>query len=65
MNGKRDESLIANSKGPETEIFDVKFDKSDKQIIIACMGELNFVTYDNNLLKIIKGVWEYTPEQPL
>lgn len=43
-----EDSLIASSKGPVSEVFDIKFDKSDKTIIIACMGEVNFVTFDNN-----------------
>ncbi|CAD8173443.1 unnamed protein product [Paramecium pentaurelia] len=58
MNGRKDESLLANGKGPIVEIFDIKFEKSDKQIVIACMGEVNFVTYDNNVLRIVKGMWD-------
>lgn len=30
MNGRKDESLLANGKGPIVEIFDIKFEKSDK-----------------------------------
>lgn len=58
MNGRRDESLLANGKGPVVEIFDIKFEKSDKQIVIACMGEVNFVTYENNVLRVVKGMWD-------
>jgi WD40 repeat protein len=58
QNGKRDDSLVASGKGPRSEIFDVKFDKSDKTIVIACKCEVNFVTFDNQTLKVMKGGWE-------
>lgn len=65
--GKRDDSLVASGKGPRSEIFDVKFDKSDKTVVIACKGEVNFVTFENQNIKvlnsikhnkILKGQWE-------
>lgn len=58
INGKKDESIIANGKGPVVEIFDIRFDKSDKQLVIACMGEVNFVTFEGNVLRTVKGMWD-------
>lgn len=58
LNGKRDDSLIASGKGPRNEIFDIKFDKTDKTIVIACKFEVNFVTFDNQSIKVMKGGWE-------
>ena len=58
LNGRKDDSLVASGKGPRSEIFDVKFDKSDKTIIVACKCEVNFVTFENNILKVFKGGWE-------
>ena len=58
LNGKRDDSLIASCKGPRSEIFDIKFDKSDNFIVIACQCEVNFVTYENQSIKVFKGSWE-------
>jgi hypothetical protein len=50
--------LVASGKGPRSEIFDIKFDKSDKTIIVACKCEVNFVTFEGNILKVARGVWE-------
>lgn len=57
MNGRRDDSLLASVKGPVTEIFDVRFEKSDKTVVIACMGEVNFLSYENNY-KLIRATWD-------
>ena len=51
--GKKDEFLIASGKGPTSEVFDIKFDKVDKNIIIACKNEVYFATYDNLNVKLI------------
>lgn len=58
LNGRKDESMLGSGKGPRSEIFDVKFDKSDKTIVIACKGEVQFVNFDNNTLRMFRGGWE-------
>lgn len=50
--------MLGSGKGPRSEIFDVKFDKSDKTIVIACKGEVQFVNFDNNTLRMFRGGWE-------
>lgn len=56
--GKKDDCLISTGKGPRNEVFDVKFDKVDKNIILACRNEVYFATYDTSSIKMIKGLWD-------
>ena len=39
-----------------SEIFDVKFDKSDKTVVIACKGEVNFVSFENQTIKVLNSI---------
>ena len=56
--GRKDDYLISAGKGPRSDVFDVKFDKVDKNIILACRNEVYFATYDTSTIKIIKGLWD-------
>lgn len=56
--GRRDDYLISSGKGPRSDVFDVKFDKADKSIILACNNEVYFVTYDTIMIKLVKGLWD-------
>ena len=56
--GKKEDFLIASGKGPRSEVFDIKFDKVDKNIIIACKNEVYFASYDNLMIKLTKGLWD-------
>jgi WD40 repeat protein len=56
--GKKDDYLIAAGKGPRNDVFDVKFDKVDKNIILACRNEVYFATYDQFSIKAVKGLWD-------
>lgn len=56
--GKREDYLISSGKGPRSDVFDVKFDKVDKNIILACKNEVYFGSYDSQNIKLIKGLWD-------
>lgn len=56
--GKRDDFLISSGKGLKNQIFDVKFDKTDKTIIIASNKEVYFATYDSFTVRMTKGLWD-------
>lgn len=40
--GKKEDYLISSGKGPRSAVFDIKFDKVDKNIIIGCKNEVYF-----------------------
>lgn len=44
--GVKENPVMASGKGPKSFVFDVKFDKVDKHIILACRNEVYFATYD-------------------
>lgn len=52
-----DDGLLATGKLSDKQIFDAKFDKTGKTVIVACINDIFFVTYDNGLIKIAKSVW--------
>lgn len=56
--GKKEDYLLSSGKGPSSCIFDIKFDKVDKNIIIACKSEVYFASYDNFNIKLVKGLWD-------
>jgi WD40 repeat protein len=56
--GRREDFLVASGKGPRSEVFDIKFDKVDKNLIIACKCEVYFATYENFQIKLTKGLWD-------
>ncbi|EAR94225.2 HELP domain protein (macronuclear) [Tetrahymena thermophila SB210] len=52
-----DDGLLATGKLTNKEVFDAKFDKQGKTVIVASINDILFVTFDNNLIKVAKGVW--------
>ena len=52
-----DEGLVAIGKTSKQHVLDLKFDPSGKQLILAGMKEIVFISWSNNVLKTIKGVW--------
>ena len=56
--GKKEDFLVSSGKGPKSCVFDLKFDKVDKNIILACKNEVYFASYDNYTIKISKGLWD-------
>lgn len=39
-------------------MFDIKFDKVDKYLILACKNEVYFATYDQQQVRLTKGLWD-------
>ena len=56
--GSKDDFLLASGHGPRSEVFDVKFDRVDKKIILACKNEVWFASYDNFSIRLEKGIWD-------
>ncbi|CAK72848.1 unnamed protein product (macronuclear) [Paramecium tetraurelia] len=52
------QALLASGKGPRSFVFDIKFDKADKQLILACKNEVYFCNYDQGQIRLNKGVWD-------
>ena len=46
VSGQSGSAIFATGKGPKSFVFDVKFDKVDKYVILACRNEVYFCTYD-------------------
>jgi hypothetical protein len=36
----------------------MRFDPTDKIIVLGCMKEILFVTFEGGLLKTMNGIWE-------
>ena len=55
--------LIASGKTGRFEIFDLKFDPTDKSLVAGCLKEILFMNFEGGVLKVIKGVWENYQQQ--
>lgn len=60
MPGKKniDEGLISTGKLTRAPIFDMRFDPSDKSIIVGCLKEILFISFDGGILRKTKGIWD-------
>ena len=65
LKGKSSENsgLLVSGKTTHSEIFDLKFEPADKGLIAGCLKEVLFLTFDNGVLKVVKGQWENYPLQ--
>lgn len=60
---KTDGSIIVG-KGPKAGVLDARFDPNDQLLILSCVKEINFVSFDGGLIKCVKGTgWGKNPLQ--
>lgn len=50
--------LMGFGKLTKQEIFDVKFAPGDWQIVVACMKEINIVTWRDGKVMAERGIWK-------
>lgn len=55
--------LLASGKTTKSEIFDMKFEPTDKGLIAAGLKEVLFLNFEGGVLKMLKGSWENYPLQ--
>ncbi|EGR31702.1 hypothetical protein IMG5_103460 [Ichthyophthirius multifiliis] len=53
----QEDGLICQTTLYQPVVFDLKFDKTGKGIIAACLNEVLFMQIEGQQLKIVKGVW--------
>ncbi|CAD8171847.1 unnamed protein product [Paramecium pentaurelia] len=58
LKGDISQALLATGKGPRSFVFDIKFDKVDKYLILACKNEVYFCSYDQNQIRLNLGIWD-------
>lgn len=51
------EGVICQGNTTKSEVLDARFDPQDKSVILACVKGLFFVSYDNQQLKVVEGLW--------
>ena len=62
---KTDGAIIIG-KGPKAGVLDAKFDPTDQVLILACVKEVNFVSFDGGIVKCVKGTgWGKNPLQAI
>lgn len=54
---KSGDGIIVTGRLTLKPVFDLKFDKSGKTLIAACLNDIIFITFEGNSMKIAKGVW--------
>lgn len=52
-----DNGLIAAGKMTPREVFDIKFIPGDYSILVACMKEINIVTWRDGKIMTEKVIW--------
>ena len=51
---------MATGKLTRTPIFDIRFDQSDKVVIVACLKDILFISFEGGIIKKTKGIWDKT-----
>jgi hypothetical protein len=59
----QNDGIIAIGKTTRSEILDMKFDPSDRIIILACVKEVVFISMEGGVLKSTRGIWDNNPQQ--
>ena len=62
----KNDGLIAKGKVTRREIFDIRFVPGDWQLVVACMKEVNLITWKNGNLLSERTIWkDFRPEAAL
>ena len=59
----QNDGIIALGKTTRSEVLDMKFDPTDRTIILACLKEVNFISMEGGVIKSTRGIWENNPLQ--
>ena len=54
VKAKTDGSIIIG-KSTRAGVFDAKFDPNEQMLILACLKEINFISFDGNVIKCVRG----------
>lgn len=58
------DGAITIGKGPKANVLDAKFDPTNTTLIISCLKEVNFVSFEGGVVKCVKGSgWGNIPPQ--
>jgi microtubule-associated protein-like 6 len=62
----KNDGLIAKGKVTRREVFDIRFVPGDWQLVVACMKEVNLITWKDGNLLSERTIWKnYRPEAAL
>jgi len=49
---------MATGKLTRAPIFDIRFDQTDKVLIVGCLKDIYFISFEVGVLKKVKGIWD-------